>query len=249
MRVQPRAPTVRYAVPRLPEGWELPEETMPESVLHDEAVALLKAVLTFWAARSASTLVVRNLAVRWDEHHPNVGVDPDISVLSPVPPEGKGLRSLRTWEEGHLAPLVAVEVVSETNPRKDYIIAPDKYAASGTRELWVFDPLLSGPSSHGGPFRLQVWQRDEQNQFTRVYAGEGPAYSEALQAHIVVTDDARKIRIAENAEATRFWLTAEEAERAAKEAERAAKEAERAAKEAALARLAELEKIIERGAK
>ena len=36
---------VRYTVPRLRAGWELSEETMPESVVHDEAVALLKALL------------------------------------------------------------------------------------------------------------------------------------------------------------------------------------------------------------
>ena len=28
--------------------------------------------------------------------------------------------------------------------------------SSGTRELWVFDPLLVGPAAHGGPMTLQV---------------------------------------------------------------------------------------------
>ena len=36
------------------------------------------------------------------------------------------LRSVRTWLPGHGPPRLAIEVVSETNPHKDYVIAPDK---------------------------------------------------------------------------------------------------------------------------
>jgi hypothetical protein len=234
MSTLPATTSIRYAVGRPRVGWELSEETMPESVLHDEIVAFLKALLAAWASRSGGMLVARNLAVRWDEANPRIGVDPDVCVLSPAPPEGAGLRSLRTWEVGHAAPLLAVEVVSETNPHKDYVVAPDKYAASGTRELWIFDPLLAGPASHGGPFRLQVWTRAADGTFTRVYAGDGPVRSDAVEGYLVAVDEGRKLRIAEDAGATAFWLTAEEAERAAKEAERAAKEA-------ALTRIAALE--------
>ena len=224
---------VHYSVPVLREGWELSEQAMPESVLHDQAVELLKALLSVWASRRGSTLVVRNLAVRWNESQPQIGIDPDVCVLSPAPPDAADLRSVRTWAPGHTPPLLAVEVVSETNPHKDYAV-PDKYAASGTGELWVFDPLLCGPSSQGGPFRLQVWQRREDGDFVRAYAGDGPVRSSTLGAYLVVTDEGRRLRIADDAEATQFWLTAEEAERAAKETERAAKEA-------AFARIAELE--------
>lgn len=72
-------------------------------------------------------------------------------------------------------PRLAIEVVSTTNPTKDYVIAPDKYAASGTRELWIFDPLLAGPRSHGGPFPLQIWSRDDEGCFVRRHAGDAPA--------------------------------------------------------------------------
>lgn len=235
---------VRYTVPRLRPGWELREDIVPESIVHDQAVELLKALLAAWAARAGSAFVARNLAVRWDEEHPSIGVDPDVCVLSPPPPDVAELRSLRTWLPGQSAPRVAVEVVSETNPHKDYAIAPDKYAASGTNELWVFDPLLAGPSAYSGPFRLQIWHRREDGDFVRVYAGDGPARSPTLGAYLVVTDEGRKLRLAEDEGATRFWLTAEEAERADKEDERAAKEAERAAKEAALARVSELEAVL-----
>ena len=227
--------TVRYGVPKEAVAWELSEETMPESVLHDQAVELLKALLGAWAARSGAALIVRNLAVRWDEDHPKVGVDPDLAVLSPPPPESLALRSLRTWLPGQAAPRLAIEVVSETNPHKDYVVAPDKYAASGTQELWIFDPLLSGPVSQGGPFRLQIWRRDEDGTFARVFAGDGPVYSPAVEAYLVVVDEGRKLRLSEDAAATRFWLTPEEGQREAKERERSAKETARAAEKTARA--------------
>ena len=236
---------VHYEVPRHRMGWELSEETMPESVVHDHATELLRLLLAAWAARSGG-FVARNLAIRWDEAHPQIGVDPDVCVLSPPPPEPDDLRSVRTWKDGHHAPILAVEVVSETNPHKDYGIAPDKYAASGIGELWIFDPLLSGPSAHGGPIRLQVWRRQEDGGFTRVHAGDGPFRSPTIDAFLVVTEEGRKLRIAEDEQAARFWLTREEAERAAKEVERAAKEAERAAKEVALDRVRELEAEVAR---
>ncbi|HWL87176.1 MAG TPA: Uma2 family endonuclease, partial [Polyangiaceae bacterium] len=231
---------VRYPVVNdSKESWELSEgETMPESVLHDQIVELLKAILAFWAARRPEpTFVARNLAVRWKEDNPNIGVDPDVCVLSPPPPNHEDIRSLRTWLPGHVPPLLAIEVVSENNPRKDYEESHDKYARNGTRELWVFDPLLCGPRIASGPFRLQVWRRDADGLFDRVYQAHGPAYSEVLGAYIVVTDDGHRLRISDDAEGTKLWPTAEEAERAARDAERAANEA-------ALARIAELEALL-----
>src|SRR5437016_5043389 len=118
---------VRYTVPRRRAGWELSEATMPESILHDEIVTFLRALLAAWAARRDAR-VVRNVAVRWDEEQPQIGVDPDVAVLVPPPPSAEELRSVRTWVADQVAPVLAIEVVSETNPHKDYSIAPDKYA-------------------------------------------------------------------------------------------------------------------------
>lgn len=191
-----------------------------------------------------------------------IGVDPDVYVVEPAPPEGDQVTSLRLWEPGHVAPLLAVEIVSAHHPHKDYEQAPDKYAASGTRELWVFDPELVGPRAHGGPYRLQLWCRDETGAFTRVYAGPGPIRSPAVGGWLFAVDEGRRLRIADDEDGTSWWMTSAEAERAAKETEREAKETEREAKErereakerereakerereakeAALARVAELE--------
>jgi hypothetical protein len=118
----------------------------------------------------------------------------------------------------------------DADPHKDYEIAHNKYAASGTRELWVFDPKLCGPRFFGGPHRLQVWRRDEANHFGRVYAGDGPTYSPVIAAHLVVVDGGCSLRLADDPAGTHLWPTVEEAERAAKDA--------------ALARVGELEREL-----
>ena len=203
--------TLLVPVVRPDVGWELSEETMPESELHAHAVDLLRALLRHWA-ESSGARIVWNLAVRWVERDARIGVDPDVAVLLPPPPvEEKSLTSLRTWLPGHAAPALAIEVVSESNPNKDYAVAPAKYAASGTKELWVFDPLLVGPKIFGGPFRIQVYRRDDAGTFARLYAGDGPAYSPALRAWAIPTDEGRMLRVADDESATKFWLTREEA--------------------------------------
>jgi Uma2 family endonuclease len=243
---------LRYDVPVVRDDWVLPEEPMPESQPHDLVLDLLKAILLAWVARTGrDAQVARNLAVRWDEDRPRMGVDPDLCILSPRTPEGDELTSLCLWRPGHEPPRVAIEVVSESNPRKDYVTAPERYAASGTQELWIFDPKLAGPTSHGGPHRLQIWARDEDGSFRQRYGGPGPARSNALDGWLFPVDEGRRLRIADDEAGTAWWLTPEEQERAATEQERAAKEQERAAKEqeradkeAALARIAELEREL-----
>jgi Uma2 family endonuclease len=215
-----------YDVPTTDERWVLAEENVPESALHDEIILLLVEILKAWAQRSGRDVRVgRNLALRWDPARPKVGVDPDVYVVEPAPPEGDDTTSLCTWKPGHAAPRVAVEVVSETTAEKDYAEGPEKYAASGTGELWVFDPLEVGPALRGGPFVLQVWRRDEEGHFRRVYAGAGPARSEALGAWLVVSDGGRRLRLAEDAGGREPWLT--EAEEARAEVARLRAELER----------------------
>ncbi len=258
-RLSPLRARIEYEVERHNDDWTLTEETVPESRSHDLTLDLLKALLAAWAFRTGRNAQVgRNLAVRWDEDRPNVGTDPDIYIVEPPPPEGDEVESLLLWTPGHHPLLLAVEVVSASNAVKDYNASPDKHAAAGTQELWVFDPKLCGPKARGGPVRIQVWARSEDGTFRRIYAGAGPVQSPSLGGWLFAVDDGKRLRIAEDREGTRWWMTALEAERAAKENERAAKEneraakeneraakeAERAAKEAALARIAELEAAL-----
>jgi Uma2 family endonuclease len=232
-----------YPVPETDPRWELEDdETMPESLLHRMAVDLLRSILEAWArTRRRNAMVAANMALRWDRVRPRVGVDPDIMLVEPAPAEVLGgLTSVCTWKPGHHPPRVAVEVVSEGTADKDYGDGPAKYAASGTCDLWVFDPEGFGPGVHGGPYVLQVWRRDDLGRFTRVYAGDGPTCSEELGAWLVITGEGRQLRIADDREGTRLWQTDAERERAEKERERMEKERERTEKEAALAELAAL---------
>lgn len=229
-------------VPVQDEGWVLSEENMPEAIQHRDATDLLKLLLLAWRARARrDALVAANLACRWARDNPRIGVDPDIALIEPAPPGAETLRSLRTWEEGHVPPRFAAEIVSVTNPNKDYVAAPVKYAALGTRELVIFDPELLGPAGTDGPHVLQVWRRREAPPgMTRVYAGKGPAYSDELQAWLVPAAGGM-LRIADDEEGRSSWLTEaeSEAEGRRQEAEARRQEAEARKRAEARSRVAE----------
>jgi Uma2 family endonuclease len=231
-----RQPSVRL-VPESPDvedAWVLAEADMPESNLHRDIVDLLRLILLAWVVRSCrDALVAANLACRWNVLKRRLGVDPDVALIEPAPPEGAKVKSLLTWKPGHVPPRFAVEVVSETNAAKDYVDAPAKFARLGTRELTIFDPTLIGPRVRGGPHVVQVWRRDERRgRMRRVYAGEGPAFSEELGAWLVVTAEPR-LRIADDPEGRSLWLTDAEDQAAAREQAEQAKQAAEQAKQAA----------------
>ena len=230
---------LRYAVDARADEWAIPEDyPVPESVPHEIAAHHLLDVLRHWASRAARPLFVPyNFAIRWIEERPQVGIDPDVCVLDPPPPDVMSLKSLRLWRPGHVAPQICFEVVSETHTYKDYRDVHERYAAFGARELVVFDPLLSGPKSMGGPFSLQVWRR-EAGVFDRVYAGGGPVFCETLKAWLVV--DGRLLQLANDSEGRDRWLT--EAEQSRAEAEQSRAEAEQSRAEAEQSR-AEAERL------
>ncbi len=231
-----------FEVPWSHPAWVLEDEQVPISAAQDDASTVIASTWREWARREGRAVRVRrDLAVRWDEQHPRVGVDPDVCLLEPPPATVDAeLTSLRTWEPGNHPPRVSVEVVSEGNAAKDYDLGPRKHAASGVGELWVFDPQRFGPDVDGGPWRLQVWARGRRGEFRRVYAGDGPAWSEYFRAWLVVSPDGMSLRLADDEAATRVWPTEAEAAEAA----RAESERERAEKERALARLAEYEALL-----
>jgi hypothetical protein len=184
------------------------------------------------AADDLDVSILANVALRWNRSQPAVGVDPDVMWLEPRLP--KALRSVLTWEPGVKPPRVAVEIVGRETAHKDYNHGPAKYAASGTRELWVFDPDGFGRTDAGeGPWALQVWRR-QRGRFVRAYAGDGPARTEALDAWLVVKGGL--LRVADDREGTRLWPTLAEA-RAAAEHRAAAAEARVRELEARLAKL------------
>ncbi|MEZ4226780.1 MAG: Uma2 family endonuclease [Polyangiaceae bacterium] len=225
--------TVSYTVRRDADAWVLPEVPVPESHEHDLLLEYLVALLKAWTARtSLDAVVARNLALRWSEPNPKVGIDPDVALITPAPPRTEPLTSLRLWKPGHVPPRLAIEVVSKAHPYKDYRDIHEKYAASGVEELWILDPERHGPSTMGGPVAIQQWVRRD-GVLERTHFGDGPVFSDAIDAWLW----ADPVRISEDREATRPWLTQSETEHAEKEAERAEKEA-------ALARVRELEREL-----
>ncbi|HKY39524.1 MAG TPA: Uma2 family endonuclease, partial [Polyangiaceae bacterium] len=166
------------------------------------------------------------------------GIDPDVAVLEPAPSDFDDLTSLRLWEPGRVPPRLAIEVVSASHPYKDYGSIQERYAAMGAEELLVFDPLLSGPRSLGGPVPLQLWRRDVTLSFERVCFGGEPVHSLVLDAWFLA--EGRTLHISDDRKGMRCWLTdserlrsaTDEAARATAEAGRANAEAERANAEA-----------------
>jgi len=215
--------SLRYAVRPALEEWVVPEGSVPESIPHEEAAERLRLVLAPWAERTnGSVRIAKNLAVRWLEKVPQVGIDPDVCVLDPVPPDYSELSSLCLWKPGHVAPKLCFEVVSKNHPYKDYAAIQDRYAAIATDELVVFDPGLHGPRSLGGPVLLQLWRRDELGLFERIHFSNEPAYSRILQAWL--QPGARFLSISDDRQGERVWKTSEELERDARARAEAASE-------------------------
>jgi Uma2 family endonuclease len=154
------ASTAPIWAPAPPEHWYLTDDfNMPVTADTQRRENTLQSVFEAHVARHGrDASILANVAFRWDQAHPGVGVDPDILWLEPALPEGR--RSVLTWEEGTGVPRLAVEVVGRDTAHKDYNHGPGKYAASGVDELWVFDPDGFGRRDDGdGPHLLQVWRR------------------------------------------------------------------------------------------
>jgi hypothetical protein len=245
---QDREPNqMRNALPTspYPADWYIEDEQFVGQSFEHQAVEFrTQSKLLAWQARTNQEhlLVGCELCCRWDAAHPGVGVDPDIYVCERPPKDegAKTIRSIRTWKAGHRPPILAIEVVSDSRPGKDYKDSPKKHDLLGTYELWVFDPELLGYTDDQPPVLLQVFQRETNNRLVQVHAGEGPYRSDALDAWVMVIDG--DLVIANDREGKDRWPTLEEAE------QRRADE-ERAAKEAALARVAELEALLSRSPK
>jgi Uma2 family endonuclease len=157
----------------------------------------------------------------WVEKHPLVRVSPDTFVLDDPPP-GQRPEMWETWRPGIRPPRFALEVVSDKSPRKDLVNGPEKYRQLGARELVIFDQTIAeGKHPRSKRVPLEVWRRTPKNRFRRVHRGGAPAWSEELQAWLVITFDATGaaiLRLARDEKGVRLVPTADEAR---DEAERA----------------------------
>ena len=226
--------SLSYRLPRWNPAWAVPDVPVPEAPSHDHAIDYLKSLLAAWAARmGADHHVFRNLGLRWIPEEPRVGFDPDLAVVVGGEEVANNTGTLKLWLPQHGAPRLAIEVVSAGHPYKDYVDTPERAAAAGIPELWLYDPLLAGPRARGGPYLLQVWRRSERG-FIRMHAGSGPAASVELGAWLHPTrhlgPGTPELGISDDEAGQRRWLTQlqVEAHRAEAEARRAETEARRA---------------------
>jgi Uma2 family endonuclease len=245
-----------FAKSSYPADWYIEDnEKVSQDVDHQEDEFILQSTLLAWKKRTNqdSLLVGCELACRWDEVEYRVGVAPDVYVVERPPGDETGyIGSLKTWLTGNHPPILAIEVVSKSRPKKDYKYSPEKHDLLGTFELWVFDPHLYGYTETQPPALLQVFQRETNNVLAQRYAGAGPYWSDALDAWVMVIDG--DLVIANDRDGKDRWPTLEEEQRLRAEAERVAKEnaleradAERVAKENALER-ADAERVAKEDA-
>jgi Uma2 family endonuclease len=243
--------TILPPVRRWSPAWAIPEVPVPESDTHDLAIEWLRALLVAWVARTGRDIkVARNLGIRWVREEPRFGFDPDLCLIEPAPAPTQTLSSLRVWRDEHAAPLLAVEVVSPGHPYKDYVDTPERCAACGVLELWVYDPMLAGPRAHGGPHLLQLWRRRDDGGFERIFAGAGPVFSPSLGAWLhpraSSLPSGAHLLISNDPDGRDLWLTEQQEAHAAEQQARAAEQQARAAEQQARAAEREARELLER---
>ena len=150
--VQRRGIRLRFEVEPYPPSWLIEDdEKVPQSRPHHLRGHRIEALLLGWKKRTGRHVQVgRELALRWDEKFPRVGVDPDVYVVEPAPRGRRGREPSAPGRRATTLPLLAVEVVSRSRPTKDYGSSPPTRAAAGRGGAWIFDP---------GPGRAQERRR------------------------------------------------------------------------------------------
>jgi hypothetical protein len=231
----------------LPDGWVFTEDDdMGHGFDQSDFILSLVSLLRLFFARAG-----KKVWVDFDQH---IGIDPrdrrltvapDVYVLpQPEPPAAQGATWF-PWEHHGLIPTLAFEFVSRSNRKKDYLVAPDKYAHLGVQELVIFEPWKHQPGlrAQGEVETLRVFRLDEKRQWRQVYGGDGPTRSQVLGLWLHETEDG-KLLLTEDRWGKRALLTPEETlqveqearrlaeERADQEAKRADQEAKRADLEA-----------------
>jgi Uma2 family endonuclease len=154
-----------------------------------------------------------------------VGVRPDVYVL-PCPLQDHSFDRFHAYRTDTPVPLFVVEVVSASNWSKDYEHAPGKYAMLGVEELLLCDPLvLEGKSPAPEPYLLQLYRKVSGGKLKRMYAGEGPVWSESVGAWFRVEGELLKVsRDREGKSRVLSYKEGEEEAESKAEAERVSRE-------------------------
>jgi Uma2 family endonuclease len=214
---------IRYV--RAPQPIHFPDSAdVPESRLHEDLCALLRALLRYAFEKEHS--VGGDQFIYWDAAQPRQCIAADAFVRLGQP--DSRFKTWKVWERG--APELAIEILSESDADsvEQKVV---KYASIGVSELVAFDPECE-------PSRLRVWDRLQGDLIERELTGTA-AISKVLPGYWVVSVDERHgatLRLAHDAEGKRLFPTPAEAEAEARKTEASALERRIRELEAELAR-------------
>src|SRR5262252_5072101 len=208
------------------------DEKVGENTLQRAILELLRPLIERWFQhRRVRAFVGADQFIYYVQHAPTERVAPDIYVLPGVR-QGTPISVWKTWERG-IVPSFGLEIVSR-DWLKDYVEAPERYAAAGIPELVVFDP---SPERHADRVAWQHFRRVRNRPLTCVEVSRSdrirvPALGCYLRA--IGHGESTRLRVATGPRGDELFPTAEEAAIADKEVAIAARHA-------AVARAAELE--------
>jgi Uma2 family endonuclease len=225
--------------PHLEATYDPFEENMGEGSLQrfiSEALRL--AVERLYLERGESAFVGADQYVGLDPYDRKSVVAPDVYVLPGVAP-GEDFDFWKVWQTG-IVPSFVFEIVS-SRKGKDYVDAPQRYAALGVPELIILDPRYK--RRRGGGFQWQVYRPQAKRGFVRVEAtNEDRVRSSVLGCWVraVGTGKLLRARLATGPRGDELIPTATEAAQAMIDAAQAMATAERAARKEAEAEIASL---------
>ena len=195
---------------RAPRPLHFPESAeVPETRLHEELCALLRALLRHAFAKEHS--VGGDQFIYWDPTDPRACLAADAFVRLGQP--DSQFRTWRVWERG--APELAIEILSDSDA-DSLDVKLQKYARLGVRELVTFDPESAAP-------RLRVWDRLGADLVERELLSQSAA-SKVLPGHWLVVRGA--LRLSRDEAGSSLYPTPTEAEAEARQAEAEARQAE-----------------------
>ncbi|HET9958217.1 MAG TPA: Uma2 family endonuclease [Polyangiaceae bacterium] len=223
---------MRTPAPSLEDSTVYPvEEPVGEDILQCWMLEELRPLIERWLAeRGTPWLVGSDQFIYFEKGQVSKRIAPDIYVLPGVPPNTR-IPSWKVWESG-IRPSFALEICSQ-DWQKDYVTAPQLHNEVGTEELIVVDP---DHSKRREGHRFQRFERTSQGLELRERTQADRVRSRVLGCFIRLVgteqEPRQHVRLGLDPDGEVLFPTQEEAERQRTEA--------------ALARVAELEKLLER---
>ncbi len=211
---------------------------MGETDLHIHWMFRIRDILK-WRYREHHTYVACNLLVYYQEGMPKKFLVPDVFVVKDSDPGFR--RTYKLWEEGQ-SPDCIFEVTSLGTRREDETVKPNKYAAMGVGEYFLYDPSSEylSPPLQGHRLVDGEYVRIEPDNQGRLFSQQLDLYLQLDERELVLHDATTGQRQLTHAEAADLAAEAKQHEVEAKQREVEAKAREVEARDIEVARLREI---------